>query len=122
MPVDPTSGLSVEEAQLIINELGERVPLSLTAQPTLPQGGPAVAPASPGGTGVVGPAFTGGGSARGTRPAGDEVTGRIASLGQKALEQLRRSGAFDDAPSGARNPETEQAYQTQRAGERARRI
>src|SRR5438309_9931050 len=123
MPADPLTGiLGTEDEQIARDYLGRDVQVSTRGSTTVPVGGAPVTggagPVAPGGTGV-GPAFTGGGSARGTRPAGDEVTGRIASLGQKALEQLRRAGAFADSLSGARNPETEQAFQAQRAGERA---
>src|SRR5438445_8229897 len=122
MPADPLTGiLGTEDEQIARDYLGRDVQVATRGSTTLPVGGAPVTggagPVAPGGTGV-GPTFTGGG-ARGTRPAGDEVTGRIAGLGQKVLEQLRRGGAFDDSLSGARNPETEQAFQVQRAGERA---
>src|SRR5207245_4281793 len=117
-----TGLLSSEDEATVTDYLGRAGPVSTKGSPTLPVGGAPVTggagPVAPGGTGV-GPTFTGGGGARGTRPAGDEVAGRIAGLGQKVLEQLRRGGAFDDSPSGARNPETDQAFPAQRAGERA---
>src|SRR5438128_182321 len=99
-----TGLLSSEDEAMVTDYLGRTGPVASKGSATLPVGGAPVTggagPVAPGGTGV-GPTFTGGG-ARGTRSAGDEVTGRIASLGQKALEQLRRAGVFDDSPSGAR--------------------
>src|SRR5439155_26301348 len=119
---DPLTGLlSSEDEALVTDFLGRTGPVSTKGQPTLPVGGAPVTggagPVAPGGTGV-GPAFTGG-RAAGRPASGDEVGGRILGLSQRVLSELQRSGALSDAPSGARNPETEQAFQAQRAGERA---
>lgn len=113
---------SSQDDQEVVDYLGRPVPISLKGQPALPVGGPPVSAAvGPSGrVGVSGRALAGAGEAGapGEAAGGPDKTFGLIQQGLK-LADVARKLFGDRAGFAGRSPESEEAFQAQRAGERA---
>ncbi len=101
--------------------LGQRVPTAFKSQPALPVGGPIVAGTGPTGvsaspTAPIGIAGPGAAAKPGATPQQLDAL-KLLSQGVKLTDLASKLFPGDEA--AGRNPETEAAFQAQRAGERA---
>lgn len=105
--------------QEVVDYLGRPVPVSLKGQPALPVGGPpAGAAVGPSGrVGVSGRALAGAGEAGapGEAASGPDKTFGLVQQGLKLADVARKLFG----KRAGRSPESEEAFQAQRAGERA---